>query len=271
MYLLYITWNPDSMIIDLGFFAIRWYSLLFGLGFVLAYFILKHQFKREHVEIEKLDKLTIYVALATFIGARLGHVLFYDFDYYSRHIAEIFLPFSFDPEFRFTGFQGLASHGAAIGILIALLLFSRKYKLSLFWLLDKLALVVPLAGALIRLGNLMNSEIIGKPATVEWAFVFVKVDRIPRHPTQLYEAIAYLIIFCILLLANRRSNMRAGRIFGLFLILLFSVRFFLEFLKADQSDFEAGMILNMGQILSIPFIVAGAVIIAKSSKAKRLE
>ena len=257
----YIVWNPDPTIIDLGFYALRWYSLLFALAFVLSYIILRGHFKRAQLGEEMLEKLTIYVVLATVIGARLGHCLFYDWDYYSDHILEIFLPFRFSPEFQFTGFQGLASHGGIFGIMVAVVLYSRKYKISLLWVLDKLSLVGPLAGACIRLGNLMNSEIVGEPADVPWAFIFVKVDDVPRHPGQLYEALAYLFIFVVVNLVDRKSKRETGFTFGLFMILLFVFRFIIEFFKADQSDFEAGMILNMGQLLSIPFIILGVVIV----------
>lgn len=253
----YIIWNPDPYVFDLDFYALRWYSLFFALGFVFSYLILRGHFKKAGLEEEMLEKLTIYVVLATIIGARLGHCLFYDWDYYSDHIAEIFLPVRFEPEFEFTGFQGLASHGGIFGIVVAVLLYSRKYNVRALWLFDKLSLVGALAGACIRFGNLMNSEIIGKPADVPWAFVFERVDSVPRHPGQLYEALSYLLIFVILFFLTRNNKREPGFIFGLFFVLLFSARFIIEFFKADQSDFEAGMILNMGQLLSIPFILFG--------------
>ncbi|MEK6476293.1 prolipoprotein diacylglyceryl transferase [Catalinimonas sp. 4WD22] len=263
----YIVWNPDGIIFDLGFIALRWYSLLFALGFILSYQILSVYFKREGVAQEKLDKLTIYLVLATVIGARLGHCLFYDFEYYSQHIAEIFLPVRFSPEFEFTGFQGLASHGGILGVFIATILFCRKYKVELLWLLDRLSVVGALAGCCIRLGNLMNSEIIGKPATVDWAFIFAKVDDVPRHPAQLYEAIAYFLIFVVLSILYRKTHKPSGFIFGLFFVLLFSARFFIEFFKADQVAFEADMTLNMGQWLSIPFIISGLVLMFLKNKS----
>lgn len=262
----YIIWNPDSTLLDLGFYELRWYSLLFGTGFVLSYIILKQYFKRENVKEEVLEKLTIYVVLASVIGMRLGHCIFYDWDYYSDHLLEIFLPFRFEPEFHFTGFQGLASHGGAIGILVGIVLFSKKQKINFFWIMDKLALVVPLAGFCIRLGNLMNSEIIGKPASVSWAFVFAQVDNIPRHPGQLYEAIAYLIIFFIVNFLYKKVHKQQGFVFGAFLVLLFTARFIIEFFKAIQSEFEADMTLNMGQWLSIPFVILGIVLMVLKHK-----
>jgi phosphatidylglycerol---prolipoprotein diacylglyceryl transferase len=264
----YIIWNPDITIIDLGFFALRWYSVLFAMGFLLGYFIIKKHFIKENVPVEKLEKLTLYVGLATVIGARLGHCLFYDFDYYSQNILEIFLPFRFHPELHFIGFQGLASHGGGIAIIIALIIYSYKYNLKLLWLLDKLALATPLVGFMIRMGNLMNSEIIGNPAAVPWAFIFQKVDNVPRHPGQLYEAILYLGIFILLYFINKKIHKEPGYIFGLFLILLFSVRFIIEFYKIDQSSFEADMFLNMGQLLSIPFILFGLVLMVLKNKPK---
>lgn len=257
----YIYWDPDGTLVDLGFYALGWYSLLFASGFLFSYILLNRKFRAEGVPEMMLEKLTIYVVIATIIGARLGHCLFYDFDYYSQHPFEIFLPFRFQPTFEFTGFQGLASHGGVIAILFSVILFSYRYQVKLFWLLDKLALVSPLAGCLIRIGNLLNSEIIGRPTSVPWAFVFERVDRIPRHPGQLYEAISYLIIFILLNTFAPKLNRKPGFIFGLFLVLLFLSRFLLEFFKTDQSSFEAGMFLNMGQLLSIPFILLGLVLL----------
>ena len=254
----YITWAPKKEIIDLGFYALRWYSLLFALGFVLSFYLLRKQFKKAELDESYLEKLTMYLVLATVIGARLAHCLFYDFDYYSQHILEIFLPVKFDP-FRFTGFQGLASHGGILGVFIATVLFCRKYKVKPLWLLDRLSVVGALAGCCIRLGNLMNSEIVGSPSDVPWAFIFKEVDNVPRHPGQLYEALAYLSIFVVLSIVLKKSNRHNGFIFGLFFTLLFIARFLIEFVKADQSAFEAGMLLNMGQLLSIPFIIFGIV------------
>lgn len=262
----YIIWNPDDTIIDLGFYALRWYSVLFALGFVFSYIILRKYFKKENIAEEKLERLTVYVVLATVIGARLVHCLFYDWDYYSDHILEIFLPVRFEPEFHFTGFQGLASHGGIFGIVIAVLLYSRKYNINALWIFDKLSLVGALAGACIRFGNLMNSEIVGKPADVPWAFVFVEVDNVPRHPGQLYEALSYLLIFVILYFLTKKSKREPGFIFGVFFILLFTARFIIEFFKADQSAFEADMLLNMGQLLSIPFIIFGIILIILKNK-----
>ena len=234
--------------------------MFFLLAFVSSYIVVKKQFVKHKIDVELMDSLTIYVVLGTLIGARLGHCLFYDFAYYSKHPLEIILPFTFTPEFKITGFQGLASHGGGIGIMLSLILFSRKFKLKLWFLLDQIALVVPLAGMFIRLGNLMNSEIIGKPTDVSWAFIFLKDDTIPRHPAQLYEAIAYLLIFTLVYYLVQKFPKASGFYFGMVIFLIFCFRMGVEFIKEDQSAFEAGMVLNMGQILSIPFILTGLVI-----------
>jgi prolipoprotein diacylglyceryl transferase len=265
----YIIWNPDGTLLDLGFYQLRWYSILFGLGFVLGYQFVKWRFKRENLDLKLLDNLTVYLVIATVIGARLVHCFFYDWDYYQNHLLEILLPFRFSPSFEFTGFMGLASHGGGIGVTIALLIFSKVYHLKKLWLLDTIALVMPLAAMCIRLGNLMNSEIAGQVTSVPWAFVFKGIDNLPRHPTQLYEAISYLLIFITLFIIDKKQKVKDGFILGLMLTTLFIARFLIEFVKADQSDFEAGMVINMGQWLSIPFIIAGLVLIFLSFRSKK--
>ncbi len=262
----YIHWDPDGTIVDFGFYAFRWYSLLFASGFLFSYILLNKKFRAEGVAETMLERLTIYVVVATVIGARLGHCLFYNFEYYSQHPAEIFVPIRFSPQLEFTGFQGLASHGGVMAVIMAVIFYSHRYKVALFWVFDKLALVSPLAACLIRVGNLLNSEIIGRPTAVPWAFVFEQVDAVPRHPGQLYEAISYLLIFVLLNTLEPRINSRPGFIFGLFLVLLFLSRFLLEFFKADQSVFEAGMLFNMGQLLSIPFILLGFILLFLKGK-----
>lgn len=266
-----VLWNPSDSLIDLGFFALRYYSMFFLMAFVASYIVVKKQFVKHGIDVALMDSLTVYVVLGTLIGARLGHCLFYDFDYYSQHPLEIILPFTFTPEFKITGFQGLASHGGGIGIMVSLILFCRKFKLKLWFMLDQIALVVPLAGAFIRMGNLMNSEIIGKPADLSWAFVFLKVDDIPRHPAQLYEAIAYILIFSLVYFLMSKYAKASGFYFGMVIFLIFCFRIAVEFIKEDQSAFEAGMLLNMGQILSIPFILTGLLIMyLKREKATAL-
>lgn len=271
---LYINWNIDPEIFRIGGFALRYYSIMFAFAFIGSYIILSKIYIKEKVSIQLLNKLVIFVFLGTLIGARLGHTLFYEFDYYKDHLLEIILPFRIaDGKFELTGYQGLASHGGAIGILLAVVLYCRKYKQSFLWIMDRLGIVAALSAFFIRLGNLFNSEIIGKPTNVSWAFIFEKVDAIPRHPAQLYEAILYLAIFLILWFmyrakANKTTN---GFLFGCFLVMLFSVRFLVEFAKENQESFENSMLVNMGQILSIPFVLAGLYLMwVKSRRTKRL-
>jgi len=257
---LIIHWNINPEIFRIGGFAIRYYSLMFAAAFFFSYLILSKTYRREDKSIRLLDKLTIFIVLGTLIGARLGQVFFYEFGYYKHHLLEIILPFSIEQgNFEWTGYQGLANHGGAIGILIALAWYCKKYKQSFLWVIDKLVIVVALSGFFIRVGNLFNSEIIGKPTNLPWAFIFERVDFIPRHPSQLYEAICYLIIFFILWhIYNKRGlQLKQGFLFGLFLVLVFSVRFLMEFLKENQEVFENTLPINMGQILSIPFIMVG--------------
>lgn len=255
-----IHWNIDPIIFEIGSFGLRYYALCFLAAFVVSYVLMLKIFKREGKTQELLDQLSIYIFLGTLIGARLGHCLFYEFDYYIKHPLEMIIPFRMvNGSFQITGFQGLASHGGAIGILTALWLFSRKTKTDFMWITDRLIIVVPLAGAFVRLGNFFNSEIIGLPTAVPWAVVFEREDMIPRHPAQLYEALAYVVIFLILWTIYKRNGqqLKAGYLFGLFLILLFGSRFVLEFYKENQEDFEDSLKLNMGQLLSIPFVIGG--------------
>lgn len=257
----YIIWNPEGTLIDFGFYQLRWYSILFGIGFIAGYQFVKWRFKRDDFNVKHLDNLAVYLVLGTIVGARLGHCIFYDWSYYQNHLLEILLPFRFSPSFEFIGYQGLASHGGGAGVILALLIFAWHYKISKLWLIDTIALVVPLASASIRLGNLMNSEIIGNPTNVSWAFIFKIHDNLPRHPAQLYEALSYLAVFGILFWFDKKQKFRKGFIFGLMLVLVFTARFFIEFTKADQSAFEASMTLNMGQWLSIPYVILGSVFI----------
>ncbi|MDR0545215.1 MAG: prolipoprotein diacylglyceryl transferase [Odoribacteraceae bacterium] len=269
----FIRWDIDPEIFSLGGFSIRYYGLLFALAFIFGYKIEEKMFKSEGLSPEWLNKLWIYVAVATIIGARLGHCLFYDWAYYKDHFFQIFLPFSTTNGFRFTGFQGLASHGAAIGIIAGLWYYSRKIsKRSILWILDRAVVPIALAGFFIRMGNLMNSEIIGLPSDLPWAFRFVNAHGVddplaPRHPSQLYEALCYLASFGALMYLYWRTSAknRQGFLFGSFLVLIFACRFLIEFLKENQEAFEASMPLNMGQLLSIPFILLGALLIAYSA------
>lgn len=255
MLLQYIQWNVNPEILP-GILPVRWYGLLFAGAFVAGYLVLirifKHEFKNPKQATDMLDKLAMYTLVATVIGARLGHTLFYEPAYYLANPIEILMVWQ----------GGLASHGAAIGILIGVWLYSKKIRKPFLWSLDRLVIVVALGGAFIRTGNLMNSEIYGHATNLPWAFIF-NDDGIPRHPTQIYEALSYLAIFFFLhkYYWMKKGQPKEGYIFGMFLILLFAARFFIEFLKEVQVNFEESMALNMGQWLSIPFIIAGFVII----------
>jgi phosphatidylglycerol:prolipoprotein diacylglycerol transferase len=368
----YVIWNLRPQLIDFGRFEIRYYSILFALAFIAGYIILLRVFKKEGYTVELLDKLTIYMVISTIIGARLGHCLFYEYGYYIHHPLEIILPWhgTIGKDFEFTGFQGLASHGAAIGILAGLYIFARKTKTSYLWTLDRIVIVAALGGFFIRTGNLMNSEIYGKPTGSKYGFIYTrdfthlitygdddryikkvyfervaedpvkvpdavpldlkivlsnkikteavadnfttkilsfalhkrdyqnnivhpdigsltihheKSDRnfimtarvygIPKHPTQLYEGGSYLLIFIILMgiYLIYFKSLREGFILGTFFVLVFGARFFIEFVKENQEAFEAGLKLNMGQILSIPFVCLGIVIMVLRWPRKKIQ
>jgi prolipoprotein diacylglyceryl transferase len=271
--LIKIVWDVSPFIFQIGDFGIRWYSLLFGLSFVFGYLILQKIFQREGIEIEVLDKLSMYMLAGTVIGARLGHCLFYEPDYYLSHPLEMILPVSFQGGFHFTGFQGLASHGAAIGNSIAIYLFSRKYNRKFLWTMDRVVIVVALAAFLIRTGNLMNSEIYGHATTLPWGFVFARNnEHIAKHPTQLYEGLSYLIIFFILLFMYKKYEGKPplGLLLGTFLTGIFGLRFLVEFIKETQVAFEENMRLNMGQLLSIPIVISGIALIFYSIRKTKI-
>lgn len=255
----YINWDVNPDIVNFWVLTIRYYGILFASSFFFGYLIMQKIFKKEGLSVELLDKLTIYMAVGTVVGARLGHCLFYQPDFYLSNPIEILKIWR----------GGLASHGAAIGILIALYYFSKKNKKPYLWILDRIVIVVALAGFFIRMGNLMNSEIYGIETTLPWGFIFVRDGQtIPRHPTQIYEALSYLLIFVLLytIYNKQGAKLKQGLIFGLFLSLLFTVRFFVEFIKVDQVGFEQGMSLNMGQWLSIPFVLIGLFLLYRSYK-----
>lgn len=275
MSLLAITWNVDPIIFQIGSFGIRYYSLLFALGFVIGYFVVKRIYKAEGIAVSELDQLVIYVVVGGLLGARLAHCVFYDWEYYLsgwKEVIEIFLPISFYPEFHFVGYQGLASHGGAIGIIIAMLLFRRKStQKNILWLLDRIAIPTGFAGAFIRLGNLFNSEIYGHQTDKAWGFIFVQNgDTWASHPTQIYEAICYIVTSLVLMYLYKFERLRNARGFllGIFLIMIFTARFFIEFLKNNQVAFEESLALNMGQWLSIPFVIGGALLVFTSLKLK---
>ncbi len=265
--LTFINWDVSPEIFHLGPVSVRWYGLLFALSFVFGYLILTKIFVKEGKPKTDVEQLSVYVIFGTVIGARLGHCLFYNPSYYLSNPIEILKVWE----------GGLASHGAAIGIIIALYLYSRKKKdQNLLWLLDRLVIVVALGGSLIRLGNLFNSEIYGIETQVPWAFIFPNgagAGMVPRHPTQIYESLAYLIIFIVLFITynKRKKIFNNGFLFGLFLILVFTFRFFVEFVKAVQEPFEADLPLKMGQWLSIPFVLIGIYFLIKGMSKKPVE
>ena len=268
---LFITWNPDVTALDLGFFAIRWYSLFWAIGLVSVYLLMHRLYKQQKISEEKFEPMFMYCFLGILIGARLGHCLFYEPSYYLSHPVEMLLPFRDVPGkgWTFTGYEGLASHGGTLGLMIALWLYAKRVGLKFLHVLDNVAIVTPICACAIRLGNLMNSEIIGRPTDVPWAFIFERVDMLPRHPGQLYEAICYAIFFGIHWFFYRRYPQKVGSgfFFGLCLFLIFTSRIFIEYTKENQEAFEEGMLLNMGQLLSIPFVVLGLYCMFRSSRA----
>jgi prolipoprotein diacylglyceryl transferase len=287
-------WNPSEGI-DLGFFVVRYYSLMFVIAFGLGWYIMKKIFERENEPVEKLDSLFIWTVLSTLLGARLGHVLFYDWEYYRNHLSEILLPFRFEPSFEFTGFQGLASHGAAIAIILSMYFFSKKVmQKPLLWVLDRVVIPVASGAVFVRIGNFFNSEIVGNTTSHPFGVRFVRdqfsardavtftqkssvkeayhalctdpnysslLAQVPaKHPAQLYEAVCYVFVFVILYVLYWKTTVRErqGFLFGLFLILLWSVRFMVEYVKESQGGFEAYLgQFSTGQWLSIPFILIG--------------
>lgn len=266
----YIVWDP-SIGIDLGFFVIRYYSLMFLIAFSLGYFIMKKIYKKDGISEEKLDPLFMYTVIATLVGARLGHVIFYQPELFMQDPLSVFLPAQFVPEFKFTGFRGLASHGAAIGVIGAMYLYSRRVlKKNILWILDRVALPVAIGGVFVRFGNFMNSEIVGEPTHSNYGVVFAQLgETFPRHPAQLYEAAGYLLVFAILWFVYWKTDKkdRLGYIFGLFLVLLWTVRFFVEFIKKAQVDARGDWFINTGQWLSIPFILIGIYLLVRAKKA----
>lgn len=283
--LLYITWDPSLDAFHLGPLTFRWYSLCWLIGLALAYIVVKKLFKDQKIPDEKFDPLFIYCFLGILSGARLGHCIFYQPEDYLtsvRGFIEMLLPIHFtDPDtwqWKLTGYEGLASHGGTLGLILALLLYVKRKQVPLWKVLDNIAIATGTTACFIRLGNLMNSEIIGNVTTVPWAFEFVQRDGLPRHPAQLYEAMAYLLLFVIMIIIYRKdrktfangsssvtphpssvTKLGTGFYFGLCLTYIFTFRFFVEFLKKNQVDFEEGLPLDMGQLLSIPYIVLGIV------------
>lgn len=261
---LYIIWNP-SPYFHIGSMSFSWYGLMFTLAFFFGYVIMYFVFKKENVRLRIADWLLIFTLISMTIGARFGHVFFYEWDYYRVHLSEIFM----------LSKGGLASHGAAIAMALMLVIFAKVHKMNVWWLLDRMALVIALGGALVRIGNLMNSEIFGKITTVSWGFIFAANENAglsPRHPVQLYEALAYLIIAALLMMMYIKNKrfLYQGMLFGWMLFSIFFVRFLLEIFKEAQVASEKEMWLSLGQWLSIPFIIAGIIIIIRAYKSKKI-
>ena len=274
-----IKWEPSETIFKIGDFGIHYYSLMFVLAFTIGYYLMKRMFNKEKISEEFIEPLLVYVVFSTLIGARLGEVFFYNWDYYSNHLIEILLPirekenggflFGLLNNYEFIGFRGLASHGASIGIILGLYIYQRKYNYKpLLWLLDRLSIPVSLGAFFVRIGNFFNSEIVGKYTGNNFGVIFInRGETLPRHPTQLYESFGYLILFLILnyLYKNRENN--NGYLFGIFLSTMFTIRFIVEFLKESQGGFESKLTLfSTGQWLSIPMILSGLFIIIYSLK-----
>ncbi len=280
-----VIWDP-SLGIDLGFFVIRWYSLMFVIAFLLGLRLMKKVYIEDKIPVEKLDTLFMYVFISMLLGMRLGDVFFYSWDYYQHHLLEIILPFKkvegstalfgLIEGWKFTGFTGFASHGAAISIIISMYFYNKIHiKKSFLFILDRLAIMVALAGFFIRFGNFFNSEIYGKPTGSSFGFIFRAAgETVPRHPTQLYEAFSYLILFFILwrVYWKTEKKFQEGYIFGIFMIALWSLRFIIEFLKEAQVDGREDWVfnsLNTGQVLSIPLILIGVWLIFRKSKQQK--
>ena len=280
----YIVWNPDLEVFRLGPLAVRWYGLMWIIGLALAYFVVKKLYKEQKIKDEYFDPLFIYCFFGILIGARLGHCIFYEPDYFltsGKGLVEMILPIRFLPEggFKLIGYAGLASHGGTLGLMIALYMYVRKTKLSIWTVLDNIAIATGTTACFIRLGNLMNSEIIGKVTDVPWAFIFERVDTMPRHPGQLYEAIAYAVLFGLMWWLHKKGmsvgktqttssvlKVGTGWFFGFCLTYIFTFRFFIEYTKEIQEAFEASLPLDMGQILSVPFIIIGVACMLRARK-----
>lgn len=275
--LLFIYWKPDEYMVHFGSFGIRWYSMCWAVGLILGFLLMQKLYKQQQIPDKKFEPLFIYVFIGVLIGGRLGHCLFYEPNYFLSswtHVVEMFLPIRkmVDGTWHFTGYQGLASHGGVIGMLIALWLYVRHTKVPAWVVLDNMGICSGITATFIRLGNLMNSEIIGRVTDVPWAFIFADVDQYPRHPGQLYEAIAYFCFFLIILsiyIHRGPKSVGTGFYFGLCLTLIFTFRFLIEYTKEIQEAFESFLPIDMGQILSIPLIAIGLWSLITSKKREK--
>ena len=265
-----IKWSPNETLIEIGGFSIYIYSLMFILAFILGYNLVKSFFVKEKIDEKYLDPMLIYMVVSIFLGARLGEVFFYQWGYYQNHLIEILLPIQESPNssllglidgYKFTGFRGLASHGAAIGVFIGLYLFIKKYKFKNFlWIFDRLTIPISIGGAFVRIGNFFNSEILGKYTNSDWGIIFEnRGETLPRHPAQLYESLGYLILFFLLRQVYKTDKKnKEGYLIGLFFVGMFCIRFIIEFIKESQGGFEEILgVFSTGQWLSIPFVLLG--------------
>lgn len=281
MVFLKFNWAPDEVFIKIGSLGIHYYSLMFIIAFAAGYYILKRMYKNEGVSDHFLEPLFVYTVLGTLIGARLGEVFFYNWEYFQDHLVEILLPvkevtdgsmfFGLIQGWEFTGYRGLASHGAAIGIITAMILYRKKYPYkTVIWILDRIVIPVSFGAIFIRIGNFFNSEIVGKYTGSNFGVVFEnRGEVLPRHPAQLYESLGYIIVFLILryMYWNTQRKDQSGFLFGAFLALMFSVRFVVEFVKESQGGFESALgLLSTGQWLSIPLILTGLIFAYRSQK-----
>jgi prolipoprotein diacylglyceryl transferase len=275
MFLAFISWDPNPVIVDLFGFPIRWYGFFFALAFLAGFRVVSYMFKQEGRSTEQADQLLMYTMVATIVGARAGHYFFYEFPLLQADPLRFFLQMITPP------FSGLASHGASIGLFLAFYLYSKKHPgMSYLYITDRIVPAVALAGFFIRMGNLMNSEIIGKPTELPWGFKFLRDTEfnpygdpnlvLARHPSQLYEALSCLLIFAALMWfwSRKKQATQEGQMTGWFMIVLFTLRFFYEFLKENQSAFENNLTLNMGQILSIPAVLFGVIVLLYSHRKK---
>jgi phosphatidylglycerol:prolipoprotein diacylglycerol transferase len=265
MILDYIIWNADPVLFRVGNVVIRWYSVLLVLSFYISYLFVDNIFERENVSKTTMHSFGIFIIAGLLLGGRLVHCLFYEPEYYLKFPLDMIKPWrgELGNGARFVGYRGMSGHGSAIGIVLGLVINAVRTKTSIIWIIDRIAIFGPLIGFFVRIGNLFNSEILGTSSNLPWAFIFKRVDNVPRHPVQLYEAITYLIIFIFSYEYYRRrtGKEKPGAILGLVLVLVYSSRFILEFFKEDQSRIESSMVLNMGQVLSIPFIVTGLILL----------
>ncbi len=275
----YILWNPSLEVFSIGSYSMRWYSLMWLIGLALAYLMVRWLYQKQNIPNEKFEPLFIYCFMGILVGARLGHCIFYQPDYFLtswKGVVEMFLPIKIDTTggWHMTGYQGLASHGGTLGLIITLLLYVRRFKVPVWTVLDNIAIATGITACCIRIGNLMNSEIVGKitDESLPWAFYFVQNDGpqnvVLRHPGQLYEAIAYALLFVLMFWLYKKMPQRVGTgfYFGLCLAYIFTFRFFIEYFKEVQEAFEQGLPFDMGQILSIPFIIIGVWCMVKGLK-----